>query len=131
RSFAQAGYYGSFFNNHVPFMSWQNWATPTATVNTMSSTPSNRYGQLSAGGGVRLPAGAKLVVNGSYARTTQNDAFLTDATTPVVPVSSLSGLVATTTLNAKLTARPGRRLNLTAAYKFNNRDNRTAVHIYQ
>ena len=27
KSFAQAGYYGSFFKNNVPFMSWQNWAT--------------------------------------------------------------------------------------------------------
>ncbi len=27
KSFAQAAYYGSFFTNNVPSMSWQNWAT--------------------------------------------------------------------------------------------------------
>ena len=26
RAFAQASYYGSYFRNNVPSMSWQNWA---------------------------------------------------------------------------------------------------------
>ena len=43
------GYYGSFFTNNVPSMSWQNWATGptgTGTINTMSSTPSNSFNQI-------------------------------------------------------------------------------------
>ena len=134
RGFAQAGYYGSFFKNNVPFMSWQNWATGptgTGTVNTMSSTPSNDFNQFNVTGGVNLSSTTKLVATGSYARNTQNDAFLTDATTPVVPVSSLNGLVVSTAFNAKFTAKPAKKLNLTAAYKYDDRDNRTAVHIFQ
>ena len=134
KSFAQAGYYGSFFKNNVPFMSWQNWATGptgTGTVNTISSAPDNIFIQVNASGGYNMSSTTKLVVNGSYARNTQNDAFITDPTTPVVPVSSLNGLVVWTAFNAKLTSRPAKKLNLTAAYKFDDRDNRTAIHIFQ
>jgi MtrB/PioB family decaheme-associated outer membrane protein len=131
RSFAQAAYYGSMYRNNVPFMSWQNWATPTGTVNTMSSTPGNTFNQLSVTAGVNLSPRTKVVANGSYGRNTQNDAFLTDATTPVVPVSSLNGLVITTAFSTRFTSRPVKKLNLTAAYKYDDRDNRTAVNIYQ
>src|SRR5450756_1230532 len=134
KSFAQAGYYGSFFKNNVPFMSWQNWATGptgTGTLNTISSTPGNQFNQFSVTGGINLSSTTKLVATGSYARNAQNDAFLTDATTVVVPVTSLNGLVVTTAFNVKLTARPAKSLSLIAAYKFDDRDNRTPVRIYQ
>jgi MtrB/PioB family decaheme-associated outer membrane protein len=131
RSFAQVGYYGSMFTNNIPFMSWQNWATPTGTLNTISSTPANNFNQFNMTGGVNLSATTKLVANGSYARTTQNDAFLVDSTTPVVPVSSLSGLVVTTAFNAKLTSKPAKKLALTAGYRYDDRDNQTGVHIFQ
>jgi hypothetical protein len=65
------------------------------------------------------------------ARNTQNDSFLTDATTVVVPVSSLNGFVVNEAFTAKFNTKPVKRLNLTAGYKFDNRDNRTAVHIFQ
>ena len=73
----------------------------------------------------------KLVVFGSYARNTQNSLFLTNPTTPVVPVSSLNGLVVTTAFNAKFTTKVTRKLALATAYKFDNRDNRTPIHIFQ
>ena len=131
KSFAQAGYYGSFFKNNVPFVSWQNWATTAGTVNTMSSAPSNNFNQLNVTGGFSFSSTTKLVATGSYARNTQNDLFLTDITTPVVPVTSLNGLVATTALSAKFTTRPAKKLNMTVAYKYDDRDNRSPVHIYQ
>ena len=136
RTFAQVGYYGSFFSNNVRSMSWQNWATgPTSTgpgtVNVMSSTPSNDFSQISGSGGFKISPATRLVANGSYARNTQNDTFLTDDTTPVVPVRSLNGLVVTTLFNAKLTTRFAKKLNLTGSYKYNDRDNRTPVNIYQ
>ncbi len=129
--FGQAAYYGSYFRNHVPFMSWQNWAAGAGTVNTISSAPNNNFSQFTATGGYSFSPTTKLVANGSYGRNTQDDAFITNATTPVVPVMSLNGLVVTTALNAKFTAKPARKLSLAAAYKFDNRDNQTAVHIYQ
>ncbi len=134
KSFARATYYGSIFKNNVPSMSWQNWATgPTGsgTLNTMSSAPSNQFHQIGLTGGYKFSSTTKLVVNGSYARNTQDDSFLTNNTMPVVPVSSLNGLVVTKDLNAKLTARPVKDLNLAANFKYADRDNRTPVNTYQ
>jgi MtrB/PioB family decaheme-associated outer membrane protein len=134
KSYAQATYYGSIFKNNVPSMSWQNWATgPTGsgTLNAISSTPSNQFHQLGLTGGYKFSSTTKLVVNGSYARSTQNDSFLTNDTTPVVPVSSLNALVVSKDLNAKFTARPVKDLNLAANFKYADRDNRTPVNTYQ
>ncbi len=108
KSFAQAGYYGSFFKNNVPFMSWQNWATPTRVGQHheqhagqhLQPVERDRRHELLA----RPPSWSRP---DRTRRNTQNDAFLTDATTPVVPVSSLDGLVVTTTFNAD--SRPGRQ----------------------
>jgi len=131
KAYGQVGYYGSFFRNNVPFMSWQNWATVGGTVNTMSSTPDNNFSQLNGSMGVNLSPKTKLVGSASYGRMTQNDAFLTDTTAPVVPVRSLNGLVVNTMLSARLTSRPANGLTLAASYKFNDRDNRTSINIYQ
>jgi MtrB/PioB family decaheme-associated outer membrane protein len=131
KSFVQAGYHGSFFRNRVPFMSWQNWATPTGTVNTISSTPDNDYHQAGVTGGYSFTRTTKLVVFGSYARNTQSALFLTNPTTPIVPASSLNGLVVTTAFNAKFTTKVTRKLALATAYKFDDRDNRTPIHIFQ
>jgi MtrB/PioB family decaheme-associated outer membrane protein len=131
KAFAQAAYYGSIFRNSVPFMSWQNWATPTGVVNTISSTPDNNFNQFNVTAGLNVSPGTKLVANGSYGRATQNDAFMSDATTPVVPVSSLNGLVVTTAFNAKLSTKATKQLALSAGYRYDDRDNRTGVHIFQ
>ena len=75
-------------------------------------------------------------MTGSYGRNTQDDAFLGPSTAANgqlafgLPAGSLNGLVVTGTLNAKLTAKPTKKLNLSAAYKFDNRDNQTPVNIY-
>jgi MtrB/PioB family decaheme-associated outer membrane protein len=133
RGFLQAGYYGSFFTNHVPSMNWQNWATGptgTGTMNQMSSTPDNTFHQLNMEGRYNLSSITRLVANGSYARNTQNDTFLTDASTPIVPVSSLNGLVVSTAFGATLTSRL-HKASLVAGYRFADRDDRTGVHIFQ
>ena len=129
KGFLNAAYYGSVFDNHVSSMSWQNWADPTK-VATMSSAPSNEFNQFSLMGGYNFNPTTKLTMNGSYARSTQNDQFLTDASTPVVPRNSLDGLVVTTAFNMKLTAKPVKDLNFTGGYKYENRDNQTPVNVY-
>jgi MtrB/PioB family decaheme-associated outer membrane protein len=141
KGFAQAAYYGSMFDNNVRSMSWQTWATgPTSTGtvnlgtgvgNVMSSAPSNRFNQISGTAGLTMARQTKLVASGSYARNTQNDLFLIDSTTPVVPVTSLNALVVSTALDVKLTSRPAKKLNLLAAYRYNNRDNQTPIYIFQ
>jgi MtrB/PioB family decaheme-associated outer membrane protein len=144
-SFASVAYYGSIFKNNVKSMSWQDWATggavgaggaPAGTIlgtgllNTMSSAPNNSFHQLNLTGGYDFSKATKLVGNLSYARNTQNDSFISDATDTSVPRSSLNGLVVTKAFNLKLTHKASKDLSFTGAYKYDNRDNRTPVATY-
>ncbi|MBS4096375.1 MAG: MtrB/PioB family decaheme-associated outer membrane protein [Sulfuricella sp.] len=130
--FLQAAYYGSVFKNNVSSMAWQNWATSGFTTNTMSSAPSNEFHQLSLTGGYNFSKTTKLVMNGAYSRNTQNDSFITSGSElgSGVPANSLNGLVITKAFNMKLTTKPIKDLNITANYKFDDRDNRTSVNNY-
>ena len=128
--FLQGAYYGSLFKNDVKTISWQNWGVTPASMNTMASAPDNEFHQFSLTGGYNFDRNTKLVVNGSYGRNTQNQSFYTDASTPFVPNSSLDALVETKAFNARLSARPIKDLNLSANYKFDERDNRTPVGVY-
>lgn len=127
--FAQLSYHGSRFTNHIDSLTWTNWANP-ATSMAMSSAPGNQAHTLSLNAGHDFSRSTRLVVTGAYGRNTQNAVFLTDASTPLVPTTSLDGLVVTQTYALKLTSRPMNRLNLGVGYKFDERDNRTAVHTF-
>jgi MtrB/PioB family decaheme-associated outer membrane protein len=131
KTFGSVGYYGSFFHNNIRSMSWQNWATATGTLNTISSAPSNNFNQFNFNAGVNITPTTRLVANGSYARTNQDDIFISDATTPVVPVPTLNGLVVSTNFGLKFTSHPAKRLAFNAGYKYDNRDNQTPIHIFQ
>ncbi len=129
-------YYGSFFNNNIKSMSWQDVADPRKYT-TMATEPSNQSNQLSLTAGYKMSAKVKLVATGSYGRNTQNQAYLDPmttasdgATTFALPVGSLNGLVVTSGVNVKLTAKATKKLNFTAAYKFDDRDNQTPIHTY-
>lgn len=122
-------YYGSLFTNRVPSMSWASWAV-TSNIQTMSTAPSNSYHQLVLSGNYALGGTTRLSAQVSRAHGSQNETFLTSSSTPIVPVPSLNGEVVTTSASVRLVARPMRTLGLTAAYRFDDRDNRTAVHTY-
>jgi hypothetical protein len=128
-------YYGSFFHNNVKSMTWQDVNDPTKSA-TMASAPSNRFNQFTATLGYKISSTAKLVVTGSYGRNTQNDPFLDPSTAANgqlafgLPVTSLNGFVVSSMVNVKLTAKPAKHWNFTAAYKFDNHDNQTPVNIY-
>jgi MtrB/PioB family decaheme-associated outer membrane protein len=125
----QGSYLASLFMNHVPSMTWSSWALP-GNAQTMSTAPSNEFHQVGLTASFAFTPTTRLVANGSYARNTQNDTFLTAGYTPLVPVSTLNGLVVTKALNLKLNSRPTKDLALTAAYKLDDRDNRTPVNTY-
>ncbi len=134
KGFGQVGYSGSYFKNNIDSVTFQNWALGPASPITnlvMSSTPNNNFSQLHVTGTYRKSSATSLTTNASYSRNTQNDRFLTDTSTPVVPVSSMNGLVVNTAVNAKFTTRPVKRLQLGAAYRYDDRDNQSAVNIYQ
>lgn len=130
KAFMQLAYYGSMFNNNVQSMTWQDVNDPTKSA-TMSSAPSNDFNQWILSGGYKFSPTTKLVMTGSYARATQNDAFLNDPTLPLgLPTSSPNALVETTAFNAKLTAKPVKGLNVAVGYKYDDRENRTPINTY-
>jgi MtrB/PioB family decaheme-associated outer membrane protein len=129
------GYYGSFFNNNVNSMTWQDAADPTKSA-TMASAPSNKFNQLNFTSGYKISAKTKLVLSGSYGRITQDDRFLGQSTAQNgqlafgLPAGSLKGLVVTSSARMKFSAKPTKKWNLSAAYSFDDRDNQTPVNIY-
>lgn len=122
-------YHGSLFTNNVTGMTWANWAVP-GNSQTMGSAPSNQFHQFAVTGTYAFTPSTRFTANASYGRATQNQAFLTDTSTPLVPVASLHGLVVSQAVNLKLTSRPMKNLSLAAAYKFDDRDNRTPLNTY-
>jgi MtrB/PioB family decaheme-associated outer membrane protein len=135
QTYVAFGYYGSFFKDNVSSVTWQDVADPTKTA-TMATAPSNQFNQFTFLGAEKFKHNMKLVVAGSYGRNTQNDAFLGPSTANNgqlafgLPANSLNGLVVSSMANAKFTAKPTKKLNLVAAYKFFNRDNQTPIHTY-
>jgi MtrB/PioB family decaheme-associated outer membrane protein len=133
KGFMQLAYYGSVFHNDIQSVTWQDANDPTKSA-TLASAPSNDFHQVLLTGGYNFSPSTKLVLNASYGRNTQNEAFVTlgqNNQFPVgLPASSLDGLVITKAFNAKLTSKPVKGLNLVAAYKFDDRDNKTPVSTY-
>jgi MtrB/PioB family decaheme-associated outer membrane protein len=133
KGFFQAAYYGSILKNNIQSLTWQDVNDLTKFA-TMGSAPSNQYHQLLFTGGYRFTTTTRLVVNGSIARGTQNESFVTSAQNnqlPLgVPAQSLDGLVVTKAFNLKFTSRPYKDLDFVASYKYDDRDNRTPINTY-
>ena len=122
-------YYGSLFVNNARSMTWSNWASP-GNAQTMSTAPDNQYHQFSANAIYAFTSSTKVIGSLTYGRSIQNDTFLTDSGTPLVPVASLNGLIVSRGATVKFVSRPVKDLAVTAGYKFDERDNRTPVNTY-
>lgn len=129
RSFMQMSYSASAFTNDIRSVSWQNWALPTAT-STMSSAPSNKSYQFAFSGGRQLLANTRLSGSMSRTMTSQDQSFLTDVWTPLVPRANLGGQVETSMAAIKLNSRLSKALSVNAGYTYDYRDNQTAVATY-
>ena len=142
-------YHGSFFNNRIAALTWENpyssvaWTGggsglpfnfPLPTGQT-SVAPDNQFHQLAASGALDFSPTTRLTLTATRGRMTQNESFLpytinTGLTTSPLPRTSLSGLVETSFINAKLAMRPMRKLSLNASVKFEERDNKTPMAEY-
>lgn len=135
----QFGYYGSFFKNDHSALRWQNayagtvWGGAAAAfpMGQIGLPPDNQFHQLNASGGYSFSPYTRLAGNLSIGRMTQDDTFLPYTVNPAIaittpmPRSSLNGKINTTNFSLKLTSRLMPKLNLTASYRYDDRDNRT------
>ena len=151
-----AEYYGSLFHDDYSGLSWSSpwvanqtanasrglvaWTAPATGTNlgafpvdTMSTPPSNQFHQFNLKGGYNFSGSTRLAGGLSYARNTQNDSFsgtYTPGTLTLLPVNSLDGLVVMTHGDLKLTHQATKALDVSAAVKYDERDNRTASNVY-
>jgi MtrB/PioB family decaheme-associated outer membrane protein len=131
RGHATVAYFGSFFRERAESVVFQTFAGAN-NLQTMSTPPSNNFHQLNLGGGYVFSSATKFTGSLSYGRNTQNDAFMYDSAMMVTPSprSSLDGVIITTHADARVTNQTTAKLVLSAAFKWDERDNRTASNIY-
>jgi MtrB/PioB family decaheme-associated outer membrane protein len=136
KAHASASYYGSYFRNDFDRINFQTWGVANLSQ-TMSTPPGNDLHQFNLSGGYAVLAKTKLAGNLSYSRNTQNQGYAVDQFmfVPASPASgntmtSANALVVNTHADLKLTDQSFKDLTLTAGYKYDLRDNRTASNIY-
>jgi MtrB/PioB family decaheme-associated outer membrane protein len=128
-------YYGSFYRNSNDVWSVENPYNSSLLAPSfnnsakMSGAPDNEMHRLALSGGYDFGHATRATMSGSYARMTQNDALLTGLpSTWSVPTASANAKVINTTFNTGVTNRSVKDLTLSAAFKYENRDNRTPVY---
>ena len=143
RANLSASYFGSFFRDDNSGFSWQSpivsnniaAGTAPATVygpNQMSTAPDNRLHQFNLTGGYNFRPTTRLTAGFSYGRNTQDDTFLRNSIdTTLLPRTSFDGKVDTWHFDTKLTDQSIKNLSLSAAFKFNERENRSSSNDYQ
>lgn len=153
QAYVSASYYASLFHDDYAGISWSNpyvtggtgnapnpatGTSPGAAfpISTMSTPPNNYFNQVNLTGGYIFSAATKLTGGLSYARNTQNASYAGTYTTipntvTLLPVASLDGKVVNTHADAKLTHQATNALNLSAGFKYNERDNQTASNTYK
>ena len=131
---AQFGYYASIFKNANSALAWVNaFNAPVAALSPaqIGLPPDNQFHQFNASGGYSYSKDTRVTGSLSYGRMTQNEAFLPYTVNPALvvavpmPRSSLNGEVITTHADIKLNTKLTHELNLTAAYKYDDRNNKT------
>lgn len=148
---AQLAYFGSLFDNKKQGLvfqnayggytngatSWNNAAVGYPNgFGQMGLPPDNQAHQLNASLGYKLTKDTRLAGSFSYGRMTQNESFLPYTvntgliSTGALPRASLDGKVITTHLDLKLTSKLDPKLNLVAAYRYDNRANKTPQALY-
>jgi MtrB/PioB family decaheme-associated outer membrane protein len=150
-----AGYYGSLFHDDYNSLNWQTQQTTAASNcvgincyvnNSMSTAPSNSFHQANLSGGYDFSSTTKLVGGFSYGYNKQNDNYAPTLIPQIsrntpnpynmmqangLPTASLNGVVETTHGDIKLTNKSIKDLNLSAGFKFDERDNRTDSNTYK
>jgi len=131
----ELGYYASLFDNNNAALNWDNpfISAVGAESAALAQPPENTFHQVSLSGSYRFSAyDTVLSFTGASGRIEQDDAFLpytsnTQLTVGSLPRAQLDAEVDTTNIGLKLTSRPHNKLRVSAAYRFDERDNKTPI----
>lgn len=130
------GYYGSFFTNRNTALSIVNQpggptglGTGAGAFTPIGLPPGNDSHQFNVAGGYGITPTTRATFKLSYARLTQNDAFIV-VPSAFVPRSGLGGRIDTTQFQLGITSRPLPRLTLRADLRYLDRNDKTPIHPY-
>lgn len=140
-------WHGSEFDNNERSLTWDNpfgqlaaWAPgvgyPTGQ-GRMALEPSNSSYQARVFGSYIVSPTTRVSADLAYGRMTQDEAFFPYTVNPLLsapealPRASLDGRIDTTMFTLRMSSRPAERLNLSASYRFDDRDNRTPQAAYR
>jgi len=131
-------YYASLFDNSNNELRWENPFTsaPGAEVGALAQPPDNSFQQLSLSGNYRFSNHPTVIAfTGAFGSMDQDALFLpytTNANLNVAPLprTNLAADVVTRNLAVSLTSRIFDKARLKVAYRFDERDNRTAQAVW-
>jgi MtrB/PioB family decaheme-associated outer membrane protein len=122
-------YYGSFFNNQNKSLTWQNAydTNNIAPKGQLALPPDNQFNQFLLSSGYQLSDRTRINGDIALGRMEQNEDLLPASPNfqVALPESSAHAKVNTLTANIKLDSAVTRKLRLNAAYRYNDRDNKT------
>jgi MtrB/PioB family decaheme-associated outer membrane protein len=129
---SRLAYYGSFFSNHDTALSWQNAYNPLvagADSGQLALPPSNRFHQVQLSSAYQLSADTHIHGDIAIGRMEQDEDLLpatgNASLATTLPRQSAQAKIDTLTANLKLNSRISNKLRLDAAYRYNDRDNKT------
>lgn len=130
QAFFNVGYYGSVYRNDIGLWTVENPGANNAVMGNLArlqSYPDNQMHQINLGGGYKFSPATRFTFSGSWARLTQNEGFIDSpaGSTWIVPEASAHAKIINSSFLARLSSRVMKDLTLNAAYKYDDRDNRT------
>ena len=136
---AKLAYYGSTFSNDVPSLTWQNpFAAPGfpgAVAGELALPPDNQFHQISGTLGYQLAERTRATADLAIGRGTQDQQFVAPTlngslAVPALPRAALDGRVDTVNASLDVNSALTDRLRLKAAYRYNDRNNKTPQSTY-
>jgi MtrB/PioB family decaheme-associated outer membrane protein len=130
-------YYGSFFNNHDDSLVWQNAYNPIvpgADAGQLAMPPDNQFHQVLLSSGYQLTKQTRVSGDIALGRMEQNEDLLAATINPnlavALPEQSAHARVDTLTANLKVNSTVTDKLRLNAAYRYNDRNNKTPSEVW-
>lgn len=134
---SRLAYYGSFFNNHNESLTWQNAYNPVvpgADAGQLALPPDNQFHQVLLSSGYQLSERTRISGDIALGRMEQNEDLLAATLNPnlsvALPRTSADAKVDTLTANLKVSSVVTDKLRLNAAYRYNDRDNKTPSEVW-
>ena len=136
--FVSLGWYLSEFENNFASLTWEHPFTTAGGAETMAmaQAPDNRLQQVTVGAGYSFePGHTVLSLTATIGEIEQTASFLPYTTNPnlvvpALPASNLNGDVDTTNIAFTATARPFNKARIKFGYRYDERDNKTSVELW-